>query len=99
MLFDFSWDDRKARTNLTKHGVSFRLASSVFNDPLSVTIFDEEHSDDEDRWVTLGRALNDTLLVVIHTTVEVSASELHIRIISARRADRDETSDYEQMPR
>jgi uncharacterized protein len=99
MLFDFSWDDQKARTNLSKHGVSFRLACSVFNDPLSVTIFDEEHSDNEDRWVTLGRSLSNTLLVVIHTTEEVSTNELHIRIISARRADRDELREYEQMPR
>lgn len=98
-LFDFSWDDRKARTNLAKHGVSFRLASSVFGDPLSVTIFDEDHSDDEERWVTLGRAENGSVLVVIHTTEEVSANELHIRIISARRADRDEVKDYEQVPR
>jgi uncharacterized DUF497 family protein len=98
-LFDFSWNDHKARTNLTKHEVSFRLASSVFKDPLSVTIFDEDHSDNEDRWVTLGRAENGIVLVVIHTTEEIGVNELHIRIISARRADRDEVKDYEQVPR
>jgi uncharacterized protein len=98
-LFDFSWDDRKARTNLAKHGVSFRLASSVFRDPLSLTIFDEDHSEDEERWVALGRAENGAVLVVIHTIEEVGANELHVRIISARRADRDEVSDYEQVPR
>lgn len=66
---------------------------------LSVTIFDEDHSEDEECWVALGRAENGAVLVVIHTTEEVSANELHIRIISARRVDRDEVRDYEQVRR
>lgn len=99
MFYDFGWDSKKTRSNLKKHGVSFRLATSVFRDPLAVTIFDESHSDDEDRWVMLGRAENDLVLVVVHTTEEISASEVHIRIISARRADREEVRDYEQVPR
>ncbi len=98
-LFDFSWDDRKARTNLAKHKVPFRLATSVFGDPLALTIYDDDHSDDEDRWVTLGRAQNGVVLAVVHTTVDVSATEIHIRIISARRADREEISNYEDVPR
>lgn len=52
MFLDFDWDANKARTNLKKHEVSFHLATSVFRDPLAVTIFDSEHSDDEERWVT-----------------------------------------------
>lgn len=99
MFFDFDWDVNKASANLKKHEVSFRLATSVFRDPLALTIFDDEHSDDEDRWVTLGCALNGQVLVVVHTSEEVSATELHIRIISARRAEREEVRDYEQMPR
>lgn len=98
-LFDFGWDDRKARTNLEKHKVSFRLATSVFNDPLALTIYDDDHSDDEDRWVTLGRAQDGVVLTVVHTTEDVSAVEVHIRIISARRADRDEIRDYQDVPR
>jgi len=98
VFYDFSWDSKKARSNLKKHEVSFRLATSVFRDPLAVTIFDESHSDDEDRWVTLGRAENDLVLVVVHTAEEISASEVHIRIISARHADREEVRDYEQVP-
>lgn len=98
MFFDFDWDANKARANLKKHEVSFRLATSVFTDPLAVTIFDEEHSSDEERWVTLGRAQNGQVLVVVHTSEEVSATELHIRIISARRADPAEVRDYEQVP-
>lgn len=98
-FFDFDWDAKKARGNFQKHGVSFRLATTVFRDPLAITIFDDEHSDDEDRWVTLGQAENGHLLVVIHTSEEVSETELRIRIISARRAEREEIHDYEQTPR
>lgn len=99
MFFDFDWDANKARGNFQKHGVSFRLAATVFRDPLAITIFDGSHSDDEDRWVTLGHAENGHALVVIHTSEEVSDTELHIRIISARHAGREEIRDYEQMPR
>jgi hypothetical protein len=98
VIYDFGWDSKKARSNLKKHGVSFRLATSVFRDALAVTIFDDEHSDDEDRWVTLGRAENGQVLVVVHTTEEMDEDEVHIRIISARRADRDEVRNYEQVP-
>lgn len=98
MFFDFDWDANKARANLKKHEVSFRLATSVFRDPLALTIFDEEHSIDEERWVTLGRAQNGQVLAVVHTSEEVSAAELHIRIISARRAEPAEVRDYEQVP-
>lgn len=99
MFFDFDWNENKARANLAKHGVSFRLATSVFRDALALTIFDEDHSDDEDRWVTLGRAQNGQVLVVVHTSEESSSMEMHIRIISARRADPAEVRDYEQPPR
>ncbi len=99
IFFDFDWDAKKVRANLKKHQVSFRLATAVFNDPLAVTIFDEEHSDNEERWVTIGRVPNSTVLVVVHTTIQVSNTELHIRIISARRADREEMRNYEQTPR
>ena len=92
MFFDFDWDATKARANLRKHEVSFRLATSVFTDPLALTIFDEE------RWVTLGRAQNGQVLVVVRTSEEVSTTELHIRIISARRAEQAEVRDYEQVP-
>ena len=98
MFFDFDWDANKARANLKKHEVSFRLATSVFTDPLAVTIFYEGHSIDEERWVTLGRAQNGQVLVVVHTSEDVSTTELHIRIISARRADPVEVRDYEQVP-
>lgn len=99
IVYDFEWDAAKARTNLRKHGVSFRSATGVFRDPLALTAFDDEHSEDEERWVTLGRTENSQYLVVVHTFTQVSATQIHIRIISARAADRQEMQDYEQAPR
>ncbi|MHB1587441.1 MAG: BrnT family toxin [Acidiferrobacteraceae bacterium] len=99
MFFDFDWDANKARANLKKHGVSFRMAASVFRDPLALAIFDEAHSDDEERWITLGRTQNGQTLVVVHTSESISTTEWRIRIISARKADRQELRDYEQAPR
>lgn len=49
IFFDFDWDANKARTNLKKHGVSFRLATSVFRAPQALTVFDRKHSDNEER--------------------------------------------------
>jgi len=97
--FDFDWDPNKARSNLAKHGVSFRLAASVFRDPLALTIFDSEHSEQEDRWVTLGRAQNGQTLVVVHRCRWIEPTGIKVRIISARKADRDEVRDYENAPR
>lgn len=99
IVYDFEWDAAKARTNLRKHGVSFRAATAVFRDPLALTTYDDEHSEHEERWVTLGRAQNGPYLVVVHTVAQVSEAEVHIRIISARAADRQEIQDYERAPR
>lgn len=94
--YTFEWDVEKARENLDKHGVSFEQAAGVFADPLAVSIFDDEHSSTaEDRWVTLGKAAED-LLVVVHMFQEVSPAEATVRIISARRPTRREQRDYEE---
>jgi uncharacterized DUF497 family protein len=84
----FEWDPRKAATNLAKHGVSFEEASTVFGDPLAVTIPDPLHSAGEARFVTSGQSSNGRLVVVIHTDREV------VRIISARRATPRERREY-----
>ena len=97
--YDFEWDSVKAQTNFKKHGISFRLAASVFRDPLALTIYDDEHSEHEERWVTLGRAENQQTLVVVHTSDWNEPTRIKVRIISARKADRDEIRDYENMPR
>ena len=99
IVYHFEWDTAKARANLTKHGVSFRLATVVFRDPLALTTFDDEHSEDEERWVTLGRTENGQYLLVVHTFAQVSEAEIHIRVVSACAADRQEIQDYEQTPR
>src|SRR5262245_15113850 len=63
----FEWDDDKARTNWSKHGVSFEEAATVFDDPFSLTREDPDHSFDEDRFITLGLSDFGRLLVVCHT--------------------------------
>jgi uncharacterized DUF497 family protein len=88
----------KARTNLRKQGVSSGRRPGVFRDPLALTTFDDEHSEDEERWVTLGRTPSGQYLMVVHTFARVSESEIHLRIVSARETDRQEIRDYEQAP-
>ncbi|MGH8671735.1 MAG: BrnT family toxin [Burkholderiales bacterium] len=97
--YDFEWDPEKARTNATKHGVAFEQAAGVFRDPLALTVFDGEHSESEERWVTLGCAENGMHLVMIHTYQETGATSASVRIISARRATKEEIRDYEQRAR
>lgn len=99
LVYHFDWDANKARSNQRKHGVSFQLATTVFRDPLALTIYDDEHSENEERWVTLGRAGDGRTLVVVHTSVQTLPTEIRVRIISARKADRDEIRDYEEAPR
>ena len=64
---EFEWDDTKAVANELKHGVPFADAITVFGDPLAVTVYDPDHSDDEDRYVTLGLSITARLLIVSHT--------------------------------
>ena len=71
--YTFEWDPIKAGQNLRKHGISFDRAAEVFLDPLAISIFDEEHSEREERWVTLGKDKRGIVLVLIHTFLEVSA--------------------------
>ncbi|HTW43972.1 MAG TPA: BrnT family toxin [Acidobacteriaceae bacterium] len=88
----FEWDPRKARLNLRKHGVSFEEAATVFGDVLSVTIPDAEHSDEEQRWIMIGKSNEGNLLVVVHTE-----SGTLVRLINARPATRAEKRQYEEV--
>ncbi len=92
LLFD--WNPRKAESNLSKHATSFDEAMTVFEDGDALTIFDEDHSDDEDRWITLGESAAARLLLVVHTHVEIAEDIALIRVISARPPTRTETSQY-----
>ena len=91
MAATFEWDSAKDEANRKKHGVSFQEAISAFMDPLSLTIPDPDHSVDEERFVLLGANRRGLLLVVSHTD-----KDDHIRIISARKADRRERREYEK---
>jgi uncharacterized DUF497 family protein len=91
MSLTFEWDEVKASENLAKHGVSFAEASTVFADPLSRTVPDPLHSDEEDRFVILGDSASRHTLVVVHTY-----RGENIRIVSARKATSRERKDYER---
>ncbi|MEW6543923.1 MAG: BrnT family toxin [Nitrospirota bacterium] len=90
----FEWDPEKARQNVKKHGIAFERAATIFLDPNALSEFDEEHSRNEDRWVTLGLDVAGTLLVVCHTYHAETESSARIRIISARKASAKETTQY-----
>ena len=89
-MIDFEWDPGKAAANKSKHGVTFAEAATAFGDPLSLTIFDPDHSESEDRFLLLGESTFGNLIVVNHTNRNGT-----IRIISARQADRRERLQYE----
>lgn len=87
---EFEWDPEKAARNLAKHGVSFHEAATVFGDPLALTYYDPDHSQEEDRFLTFGHSAEGRLLLVSHT----DRGE-RTRIISARLATRKERRLYE----
>jgi uncharacterized protein len=90
--FRFEWDPAKAASNVDKHGVSFEEARTVFGDPNELTIFDEDHSEDEDRYLSMGMSSRGRIIVVSYTE-----RDHHIRIISARVATKRERSQYEKV--
>ncbi len=87
----FEWDERKNRANRTKHGVSFEEARSAFLDENARVMPDPEHSEDEERFVLLGLSTSLRVLVVCHCYRQ---KDEVIRIISARKADREEQRQY-----
>jgi uncharacterized DUF497 family protein len=91
----FEWDERKAKINLDKHGISFDEARTVFNDPMLLTYPDEYYSDDEERLISIGYSSRQRILLVVHTEQNTN-DELLIRIISSRRATAIERKVYEE---
>ena len=89
----FEWDPKKNSGNIAKHGVSFEEAQTVFTDQHARLLADPEHSDDEDRFILLGTSIHSRLLVICHC--ERSADT--IRLISARKADKQERRIYEEF--
>ena len=88
---EFEWDNRKNKANTKKHGVSFDEARSVFYDEYAIQFFDPEHSESEDRFILLGTSFKLNALVVCHCFRQ---AETTVRIISARKADKDEAQVY-----
>jgi uncharacterized DUF497 family protein len=85
------WDRAKAKSNLRKHGVSFEEAQTVFYDRLSSTLPDDLHSEEEERFLTVGMSFNRRTLFVVYTE-DTSG----IRIIGARLATATEREQYEE---
>jgi uncharacterized DUF497 family protein len=94
--YQFEWDPVKARQNLSEHRVSFERAATVFVDPEALSELDDEHSEREERWLTLGLDRTGTLLVVSHTFRAETESSARIRLISARKANKSEAKQYER---
>src|SRR3984957_10710655 len=95
-LYEFEWDPVKANANLNRHGLDFERAATVFLDPLAVTIPDEEHSETEVRWITLGKDASGQYALVIHTFEWLADERGQVRLISARRPTRGEIRGYEE---
>jgi uncharacterized DUF497 family protein len=86
----FEWDPEKAIANVAKRGISFEEASTIFGDPLATTVSDQDHSSDEERWLTTGLSRQQRLLIVWHT----NRGDV-VRIIGARQATPNERRTYE----
>ena len=88
---EFEWDTKKAESNLSKHGVSFTEAQTVFDDPLYVDFYDPDHSDAEHRYIIIGESSKNRILLVAYTEREDT-----IRIISARKVTKQELKTYQE---
>jgi uncharacterized DUF497 family protein len=86
----FEWSENKNRQNKTKHGLSFEVAARVFADPDRLERYDEGHSEDEDRWITIG-VVHPAILTVVYT--ERNNGDI-LRLISARQANEKEQQAY-----
>jgi uncharacterized protein len=95
-MINFEWDDAKAKSNFSKHHVRFDVAVRVFADPFCMTTQDRI-VDGELRWQSIGLVDGVVVLLVAHTVTQSEADGIEtIRIVSARRADRQERKRYEQ---
>jgi uncharacterized protein len=87
----YEWDPKKAKANLRKHKVAFEEGATVFLDPLAITFPDPDHSDEEDREITIGLTTKHRVVFVLHCR-----RADRTRIISARKATRKERKQYEK---
>ncbi|MFM7384183.1 MAG: BrnT family toxin [Microcystaceae cyanobacterium] len=96
MQYHFEWNPTKEKQNLRKHNLNFRQASTVFRDPAQLNLYDEEHSQEEDRWITIGLDETGSLRVIVHTFEQIDKDRCLIRIISARKATLAEQTHYQR---
>jgi len=96
LQYNFEWDPEKAKINKNKHKVNFEHAATIFKDPRAISIYDSGHSENEDRWITMGLSSNGTLLIVNHTYKQVDDKTAIVRIISSRKATKQERKQYEE---
>lgn len=89
----FEWDEDKNKLNKIKHRVSFQVAARVFGDPKRIEQFDEGHSEEEDRWITIGM-VHPRVLMVVFTERDCGNT---VRLISARLANEEERKEYYQF--
>jgi uncharacterized protein len=94
--YQFEWDPVKARQNARKHRITFERGATVFSDPNALSLFDKDHSDEEERWITLGVDETGALLVISHTYEEVAETCARIRLISVRKATTNEKKQYQR---
>lgn len=90
-LLVFEWDEKKEKANIKKHGATFEQARTTFYDEHAIVFHDPDHSEDEDRFILLGTSYKFNTLVVCDCFRE---EETVVRIISARKADKDESKEY-----
>ncbi len=95
---ELAWDTRKADTNRVKHGIDFAMAAEVLRDPMALSILDQEHGRDEERWFTLGATTTTGQLLAVSHTWEEQSGIAYVRIISAREATRHERRQYQDNP-
>ena len=92
--FRFTWNEKKAKSNLLKHKVSFEEAKTVFEDENARLILDPDHSEEEERFILLGLSVSDKILTVVHCHRD---DALNIRIISARKSTKTEQKQYKEF--
>ena len=90
----FSWNEKKAKSNLLKHKISFDEAQTVFEDENARLIFDPDHSEEEERFILLGLSIKSKILTVVHCYRD---DEHNIRIISARKSTKVEQIQYKEF--
>jgi len=96
LRYSFDWDSTKDQQNIRKHRISFRQAATIFRDPNQLSIYDQEHSQEEERWITMGIDSTGVVRVVVHTYEQINDELCQIRIISARKVTNREMSQYRE---